>query len=251
MTIKRIWHGWTTPANASAYEHVLKTEVLPSIEAKNIPGISEDDLTNNNSSQAITVLEPRTERRVAAAIRVDPGLVEKETSVELFVTLTNTGDFPLTPTIDLFVHDDAGLYHTATPVAFATLEPGAASLEMSFGTFTPLVNGRYRVSLGNADPAITLVAPLKEIQVGPYAVGTLTVDPTVAPMGSPVASLVALLTSANSHRQRFIRQTAAVATAGTTGAVQIPTGGQGFGDVVAASQDIAEGDALVNGIALA
>ncbi len=38
MTIKRVWHGWTEPGNAEAYETLLKTEVLPGIEAKNIPG---------------------------------------------------------------------------------------------------------------------------------------------------------------------------------------------------------------------
>lgn len=38
MSVKRIWHGWATHANAGAYEAVLANEVLPSIEAKNIPG---------------------------------------------------------------------------------------------------------------------------------------------------------------------------------------------------------------------
>ena len=38
MTIKRIWHGWTTPENAPLYEALLKTEVFPGISAKNIPG---------------------------------------------------------------------------------------------------------------------------------------------------------------------------------------------------------------------
>ncbi len=38
MAIKRIWHGWTTPENAAAYEGLLRAEVFPGIEAKNIPG---------------------------------------------------------------------------------------------------------------------------------------------------------------------------------------------------------------------
>jgi heme-degrading monooxygenase HmoA len=29
--ISRIWHGWTTPANANAYEALLRAEVLPGI----------------------------------------------------------------------------------------------------------------------------------------------------------------------------------------------------------------------------
>ena len=38
MTIKRVWHGWTTPQNASIYENVLQAQVFPNIEAKKIPG---------------------------------------------------------------------------------------------------------------------------------------------------------------------------------------------------------------------
>ncbi len=38
MSVKRVWHGWTTPENAEAYENLLHDEVFPSIEAKNIPG---------------------------------------------------------------------------------------------------------------------------------------------------------------------------------------------------------------------
>ena len=38
MTIKRIWHGWTTPENGDVYENLLRNEIFPGIEAKNIPG---------------------------------------------------------------------------------------------------------------------------------------------------------------------------------------------------------------------
>ncbi len=38
MSIRRIWHGWTTPENADAYERILRTRVIPGIEAKAIPG---------------------------------------------------------------------------------------------------------------------------------------------------------------------------------------------------------------------
>lgn len=38
MTIKRIWRGWTTAENADAYENLLRDEIFPGIEAKNIPG---------------------------------------------------------------------------------------------------------------------------------------------------------------------------------------------------------------------
>jgi heme-degrading monooxygenase HmoA len=36
--IARIWHGWTTPQNADAYEALLKAEVFPGIAAKGVAG---------------------------------------------------------------------------------------------------------------------------------------------------------------------------------------------------------------------
>lgn len=36
--ISRIWHGWTTPSNAAAYERLLLGEILPGIAAKRLPG---------------------------------------------------------------------------------------------------------------------------------------------------------------------------------------------------------------------
>jgi antibiotic biosynthesis monooxygenase (ABM) superfamily enzyme len=38
MTILRVWHGWTTPENADAYQALLHDVVFPGIEAKGIPG---------------------------------------------------------------------------------------------------------------------------------------------------------------------------------------------------------------------
>lgn len=32
--IARIWHGWTTPENAAAYEDLLRTRILPAIRQK-------------------------------------------------------------------------------------------------------------------------------------------------------------------------------------------------------------------------
>lgn len=36
--ISRIWHGWTTPANADSYESLLKTEILIGIQNRRISG---------------------------------------------------------------------------------------------------------------------------------------------------------------------------------------------------------------------
>jgi hypothetical protein len=37
--IARIWHGWTTPENASAFEDLLTKEAIPSIENGKIDGL--------------------------------------------------------------------------------------------------------------------------------------------------------------------------------------------------------------------
>jgi antibiotic biosynthesis monooxygenase (ABM) superfamily enzyme len=36
--VLRIWHGWTTPSNADAYEALLKQEIFVGIGNRKIPG---------------------------------------------------------------------------------------------------------------------------------------------------------------------------------------------------------------------
>jgi len=36
--IARLWHGYTKSEDADAYENLLKTEIFPSIESKNVRG---------------------------------------------------------------------------------------------------------------------------------------------------------------------------------------------------------------------
>jgi len=42
--IGRIWHGWTTFANADAYETLLKNEIFTGIKDRRIPGFREIQL---------------------------------------------------------------------------------------------------------------------------------------------------------------------------------------------------------------
>ncbi|HEX8839137.1 MAG TPA: hypothetical protein VF750_01555 [Sphingomicrobium sp.] len=42
--ICRLWRGWTTPENADSYQRIVHTEVIPAIEARNIPGFRHIDL---------------------------------------------------------------------------------------------------------------------------------------------------------------------------------------------------------------
>ena len=50
MTICRVWRGWTTPDNADAYEHIVRGDVIPGIEARNIPGFLNIDLMRRDLS---------------------------------------------------------------------------------------------------------------------------------------------------------------------------------------------------------
>ncbi len=57
--IIRIWHGWTKPENADAYENLLKTEVFPAIEAKGVKGYSSIELLRRptgNEVEFITMM---------------------------------------------------------------------------------------------------------------------------------------------------------------------------------------------------
>ncbi|HUV74433.1 MAG TPA: antibiotic biosynthesis monooxygenase [Anaerolineae bacterium] len=36
--ISRVWHGWTTPANADAYESLLQSEIFQGIQDRQIAG---------------------------------------------------------------------------------------------------------------------------------------------------------------------------------------------------------------------
>jgi heme-degrading monooxygenase HmoA len=59
MMISRIWHGWTTPQNAEAYETLLRTEIFPGIMAKQVPGFKRIELfrrTQENEVEFITVM---------------------------------------------------------------------------------------------------------------------------------------------------------------------------------------------------
>ena len=48
MAICRLWRGWTTPGNAEAYERVVRKDVIPGIEKRNIPGFRHIDLMRRN-----------------------------------------------------------------------------------------------------------------------------------------------------------------------------------------------------------
>ena len=49
--IARIWHGWTAPENADAYEEFLRTKMFPSIQR--VPGYLGADLLRRDDGQEI------------------------------------------------------------------------------------------------------------------------------------------------------------------------------------------------------
>ena len=53
MAIKRIWHGWTSPGDADAYEELLRTMVLPGIADRGIDGYQGAHLLRRHDGEEI------------------------------------------------------------------------------------------------------------------------------------------------------------------------------------------------------
>ena len=51
--ICRIWHGWTTPANADAYERLLRSEIFQGITSRHIPGYHGIELLRRPAADAV------------------------------------------------------------------------------------------------------------------------------------------------------------------------------------------------------
>ena len=51
--ICRLWRGWTTPANADAYERIVRGEVIPGIEARHITGFRHIDLMRRDCGHEV------------------------------------------------------------------------------------------------------------------------------------------------------------------------------------------------------
>ena len=48
--ICRLWRGWTTPDQAAAYERIVRGEVIPAIESRQVPGFRHIDLMRRDAS---------------------------------------------------------------------------------------------------------------------------------------------------------------------------------------------------------
>lgn len=51
--ICRIWHGWTSEANADAYEQLLRSEIFQGIAARKIPGFRGIELLRRPVADAV------------------------------------------------------------------------------------------------------------------------------------------------------------------------------------------------------
>jgi antibiotic biosynthesis monooxygenase (ABM) superfamily enzyme len=58
--ISRIWHGWTTPDNADAYEALLREEIFSGIRDRDLPGFHSIRLlrrTAGHEVEFVTIME--------------------------------------------------------------------------------------------------------------------------------------------------------------------------------------------------
>jgi heme-degrading monooxygenase HmoA len=51
--ICRLWRGWTTRDDADAYERIVRSQVIPGIEARRIPGFRSIDLVRRERDQDV------------------------------------------------------------------------------------------------------------------------------------------------------------------------------------------------------
>ena len=51
--ICRLWRGWTTPENAEPSQRIVRTEVIPGIEMRKIPGFRQIDLMKRDLDDEI------------------------------------------------------------------------------------------------------------------------------------------------------------------------------------------------------
>ena len=51
--IGRIWHGWTTPENADAYEELLRHEIFEGIKGRQIDGFREIQLLRRSLEKEV------------------------------------------------------------------------------------------------------------------------------------------------------------------------------------------------------
>ena len=58
--ISRIWHGWTTPANADAYQALLQEEIFTGIQDRHIRGFRGIQLLRREAGpevEFVTIME--------------------------------------------------------------------------------------------------------------------------------------------------------------------------------------------------
>ncbi len=75
--IARVWHGWTTPAQADMYEALLKTEIFPGILARQLPGFIRIELFRRPLDQEVefmTVMWFASQEAVTAFVGEDHGV---------------------------------------------------------------------------------------------------------------------------------------------------------------------------------
>ena len=72
--ITRIWHGWTSPANADAYETLLRREIFTGIVGRRIEGFRGIDLVrraHGNEVEFVTIMWSDSLQAVEAFAGVD------------------------------------------------------------------------------------------------------------------------------------------------------------------------------------
>ena len=69
MSVKRIWHGWTTRENADPYQDLLHKEIFPGIEAKEIEGYKSVELLRRDLEDEVEFITIMTFDSIKSVIK--------------------------------------------------------------------------------------------------------------------------------------------------------------------------------------
>ena len=68
--IKRVWHGWTTPANADKYEALLKEEIFIGIQSRQMKGFKNIELLRRTVGKEVEFMTIMTFTSLECCARI-------------------------------------------------------------------------------------------------------------------------------------------------------------------------------------
>ena len=147
--------------------------------------IAEDAEDNNRGIYSLAVSTPDPVRKLSGGVTLTPPTAEPGMPVKVELLAKNSGNVTLENVV-IEYHVVGGSGAGLTGSAKLTKLEKNDLVSLTLGQFTPAANGEYTVSVKASDPAVTLFATPKIINVAPFASGALDVAPQKVPVAIPL-----------------------------------------------------------------